>query len=342
MAYRCVNCSKSIPMEESIRFCPYCGSQELISEVQTGGQSEIASTLDAIWGTAAQDKQDFADLVSRSLGLAGQQAAQQLEEAILPDGLTKCTERVDNIQASPNRRVLLTRIDSFLEELKQQIGELPEDTLALSSRLSSISAEYRQTVQRICETVGFALPEAEAAEAPVIRVSILYSRAQLYTFYEKLLEAYAKYRRCVQDNNMFAAFPPDFHYGSLRSFLCREWGLSLSQEEKAEDGKCAGEIPPEEYEQALSELEQANALPYTGTLDEDFAPHTNAFWKALLQLCGFIDHCLSIDYDENYFFLPAPVKSKIRRYILSGSYRVTEEKIIALEWLADRCEKAAE
>ncbi len=64
-----------------------------------------------------------------------------------------------------------------------------------------------------------------------------------------------------------------------------------------------------------------------GMLDEDFAPHVDAFWHGLKVLCKMIDNHLFIAFEEIEDNLDQEERERIMRLIDSRAIAVNAEKV---------------
>ena len=178
----------------------------------------------------------------------------------------------------------------------------------------------------------------------------LFTGEQLTALCEQVLIAFEKYRRCVEDNNMFAAFASDSSYGALPYYWRRIYAYSYDRSDRTNDSRKKNEDQDDrhtitekaqkEYTKIMEYMDERNAIAYDGFLDEDFEPHVEAFWKGLSTLCGFIDNATVIQWDRGYFAIDENESEVISRYCQSEDFPVSEDYLNALvdmkSWLEEK------
>ena len=167
---------------------------------------------------------------------------------------------------------------------------------------------------------------------------VLYSRDQLRYLYELVLVAYGKYKKCVADNNMFAAFASTSDYGVLVQ-PWRKWLSRLSQDDTEDDEE---QVKKPEFDEVVDYMKQQNAKKYFGLLDEDFVPHVDAFWHGLEMLCAFIDSHISVDYTAEHSRITVEEREHLLRNIASTSFYVSNDRLEGLLDLKKRFEEKIE
>ena len=325
MHYKCQNCQKDFDFGDSIEFCPYCGSA-LSSPYFHKPKKElevvrISDTIDTIWGNAAKMKRAFSDVITNCMYLIDDYS-DSLCKGLLPnEDLTKYDDFYNEIKQSGNRKALLVKMEKYLEKLGRVINQL-EDTLP-----ADLPKKLEENGQKInClrhDLYGFlGLPYktiiVDFAAKENFTQETLYTKEQITALYDLVLEAYSKYKRCVEDNNMFAAFASTSNYGMLPDYWKR-WFASLPEDDEEEEDP--------DYHQVVKCLRMQNSQKYYGLLDEDFVPHVDAFWYGLEKLCEFIDRHIDVDINLECMSFGLDEREKILRLITNNDYFVDEERL---------------
>lgn len=337
MKYTCFICKHQFSFEDIISFCPYCGSR-LADDKLTGSQN-VERMLDTLWGETSKIKQEFLRVINSCIDSINYFAENEIKQALPTEDISQYEKNYHIIKNSNNRKTLIGRIQTYLNYLETIIDNLsdslPADT---TSRLERITLEVRKMTKELYDMLGIAypIPAANTLLYEKKSVQVIYSREQLKELYLQVQKAFAKYIKCVEDNNMFAAFASDSDYGTIH-YGWRSWFSDLSEE-----GKAIAETadPQEEYQDVMDFITSQNKQPYWGILDEDFTPHVDAFWYSLEKLCTFIDRHIVIDRDLTWLNLASDTASKLSRVIRSYDFTVTETRlesaIVLQEQLARR------
>ena len=168
--------------------------------------------------------------------------------------------------------------------------------------------------------------------------STIYEKKRFEEFFEELKIAHKKYIQCVNDNNMFAAFPSNSDFGNVgRGRRFEFLGLVLFEAE--EDTIEEEENVELDFDTCLSEIKKANALRYDGFLDEDFVPHVDAFWKGVSDIIGLLSLNNNISFTAPSLNIDEKLKSKIRRKIASKEFLVESGEIEKLQSLIEKIGK---
>jgi hypothetical protein len=344
LQYKCENCRRKFEFWDEIEFCPYCGkpfaTATAVSAADTSDNTLI-QTIDAIWGDEARIRREFSNITMGCIYLINDYSEQSIVGALPNQDIAKYAKNYAAIKQSNNRKTLLARIDQFLDSIDVVIDNLsnciPIDTI---SKLESAHENIESIVKELYDFLGFryeANQENMFAEEKY-SAEVLYSRDQLRYLYELVLVAYGKYKKCVADNNMFAAFASTSDYGVLVQ-PWRKWLSRLSQDATEEDEEQA-ETP--EFDEVVDYMKQQNAKRYLGLLDEDFVPHVDAFWHGLEMLCAFIDNHISVDYNSAHSRITTEERERILRNITSTSFYVSNERLEGLLELKKRFEEKME
>lgn len=228
------------------------------------------------------------------------------------------------IKQSNNRKTLITRIDGFIDSLNSVIDNLSDhittDTLSMQKNtVFDIDKMVKELydflgVEHISSTEDLFSEENFSTE-------ILYTREQLRDLYNLVLIAYSKYKKCVEDNNMFVAFSSTSNYGMMSDYW-QQWSDSLPYNDDDEDEE--EECP--QFEKVIEYMKENNAQKYFGMLDEDCVPHVDAFWYGLQMLCEFIDHHIAVECNKD-FSINKDESAKLKRMILSKDFNINEESL---------------
>lgn len=338
MLYRCDNCRRHFEFDDFIEFCPYCGKAFEGSSSRSsdsGLSTDIAKAIDSIWGDTARVRKEFTSVVSKCITLINSYADSSIRKALPKEDISKYEKYYASIKQSNNRKTLITRIDGFLNDLDGVIDELsdriPSDSV---SRLENAVNDTEDAIKELYDFLGirYEKPNVDFFSEDNYSAEVLYTREQLRYLYDLVMIAYFKYKKCVEDNNMFAAFASTSNYGVMTDYW-RRWLSKLSQVGEGADKK---EDP--QYESVVEHLKAQNAKKYYGMLDEDFVPHVDAFWYGLEMLCEFIDHHIAVSCNTNCIYIDDEERSKILRTLASQDYDVSEERLDGAMELKKRLE----
>ena len=236
---------------------------------------------------------------------------------------------------------MISRIDSFVDSLDGVIDSLsdriPADT---SSRLENAVCVVNEMIKELYDFLGVRYTPSPVDLFSVENYSaeVLYTREQLRDLYNLVLVAYSKYKKCVEDNNMFAAFSSTSDYGMMTDYW-RRWQSCLSRDDDDEDAE-KKEDP--QFEKVIEYMKEHNAQKYFGVLDEDFVPHVDAFWYGLQMLCEFIDHHIAVECKTDCFFINRDESAKLQRIISSKDFDVHETRLDSAIELKERFENQLE
>lgn len=338
MEYMCAHCRRPFSFEDFISFCPYCGWN--LKGKAADHEAEISRTIDSIWGYGAACKSEFSDVIESCMNLIQIYARDSMEKVWPAKDLCHYEKNYAAMQKCQNRKTLLARVQGFvyaLDAVIQKLSDrLPEQAMHTTG---NVMAETESMVQELYDFLGVRYDPSRRL-CPVeemCRAEVVYTREQLQVLYHLVLKAYEKYRRCVEDNNMFAAFASTSSYGVLPS-AWRRWINGLGDSDDEEEEK--KEEPA--YREVLTYMKEHNAQAYTGMLDEDFVPHVDAFWYGLERLCTFIDHHVVVTWKKTYTGLSEEECGKLRRAIASRQFAVSESRLEDAFHLQKRFEKKVE
>ena len=340
MQFKCENCKRLFEFDDFISFCPYCGNKlsASASKKQDIGAdtSDLIQTIDSIWGENARLRKEFSETIKRSICLINDCIDARFEKVLPKQGISKFDKNYASIKQSNNRKTLITRLNSYLDYLDEIIDSfsdrIPADT---SSRLEAAAHEIDDLKKELYDFLGlrYTASTIDFASDNGFSAEILYTREQLRDLYDLVLIAFAKYKKCVEDNNMFAAFASTSDYGVIKDSF-RRW-LYRTQEDESEKQ----EPDDPQYEQIVAYMKSHNSIKYYGLLDEDFVPHVDAFWYGLKMLCECIDHHIAFDCSIESLYIDDTERAKIMRFISSTAFEVNDSRIENAIELRERFEK---
>lgn len=325
MKYACFICNRQFSFEDTISFCPYCGSR--LSDGRQAESRDVEQMLDTLWGETSQIKQEFLQIINACIDSINHFAEHSVAQALPSESISQYEKNYRSIKSSNNRKTLIGRVQTYLDFLGRTIDDLsdsmPADT---ASKLESTSMQVREMTQELCNLLGvqYALPKRDELSSEKDSVQIVYRRDQLKELYRQVQYSFEKYKKCVEDNNMFAAFASDSDYGTIQ-YSWRSWFSN-----QPEDGLITEAPDPQnEYQNVMDFIISQNRQPYWGILDEDFVPHVDAFWHSLEKLCAFIDGHIAIDWDQAQLNISSDTSGKLSRMIRSYDFVVTEARLEA-------------
>lgn len=341
MEYFCKSCLNAFAFEDDISFCPYCGSRlnEAIAAPSSAKPADdsLAHTIDSIWGGGARLKKEFSSAVDGCINLIHLYADKSMEMALPKEDISQYEKNYDSIRQSNNRKTLVIRIEKYLDQLNAIIQNLNDRLPAnVSSKLECAVAESEDMTKELYDFIGirYTQPIIDFFDEENYSAEVLYTKEQLQNLYGMVLTAYGKYKKCVEDNNMFAAFASTSNYGTMTDYW-RRWLSQLSRDDADEDKSDEERT----YEHVIEHMEAQNSKKYFGMLDEDFVPHVDAFWYGLEMLCTFIDNHINVKCNTECFFINEGSRAKIHRTIVSNSFEVTEDRLESLFALKERFEE---
>lgn len=341
MQYKCENCRRRFEFDDIIEFCPYCGKRfdnAALGPGMSDPSSDLAQAIDSIWGYGAKAKSEFSDAIYRCISLVNTYAEESVGKTLPKQDLSKYEKNYAAIKQSNNRKTLISRMDNFLDNLEIVIDNLSDRIPAnAAQKLDGAISDTEDMVKELYDFLGvrYTSSNVDYFAEDTYSAEVLYTREQLKTLYNLVMVAYAKYKKCVEDNNMFAAFGSTSNYGIMTDYW-RRWLSRLSAEEDSEDTQ---EKEEPKYDEVVSYMKEQNAKRYFGMLDEDFVPHVDAFWYGLEMLCDFIDHHIVVECDTEYLRIGENEKAKLMRVIESKSFEVSESRLEFVLELRERFEE---
>ncbi len=360
MLYNCENCHKSFDFVDKIFFCPYCGSRVAsdVGFVVSGNQviaeePKLVEVIDSIWGRTAKLRNVINAEVLQCVRIFNRYAKHHIERNIPATNFSHYSIRYMQFEKCENRKDLLDKICKYVMSFEQIINKASEDiTDEVTMKLEKAASEIYDISCRLHDLIGKGSAPSESGFFDEKRFTItrLFTGEQLKLLYEQVLIAFEKYQRCVEDNNMFAAFASDSSYGTLPYYWRRIYAYS-SDSNYIQDDDCEIaegederrnmiEKARKEYTKIMKYMGERNAIAYDGFLDEDFEPHVEAFWKGLSTLCDFIDNAIAIKCDEDYFAIKDSEIINISHYCQAEDFPVSEDYLTALvdmkSWLEEK------
>lgn len=330
MKYKCENCRRQFEFDDVIEFCPYCGKQldDSLDTIKTlMSDTGLAQEISSIWGEKAHFKSEFSRIISQCISLINNYIENSIAMALPKQDLTEYDKHYSTIKQSNNRKTLVSRIDCFMDSLECVIENLNDYNLSdTSNRLKNTVYDVKEVIKELYDFLGIqnTLEDENGFPGEIYSIEVLYTREQLHELYNLVLAAYSKYKKCVEDNNMFAAFASTSNYGALAYYRNRYFN-SFLDDNNNDDVMEGKEIP--QYDQVIKYMKKHNAEKYFGILDEDFVPHVDAFWYGLEMLCVFIDHHIAVKCETDYFFIDEDERAKLHRVILPKEFDVSESRL---------------
>jgi hypothetical protein len=324
LQYNCENCRRHFSFDDYIEFCPYCG--KMLNGMQSGAltaEGDLTKTIDLIWGNSASLKRELFYTVIECIESVNSYVNTGVAKTLSTNSNTKYERKYRHIRKSSGRKTLLSRIASFLRSLGTIIDKLPdsvpEHTIQELNRVVSEKEEMAKELYDFLNMRYTPASEPFFVEGKEV-ITFLYSREQIRALYEAVLVAFDKYKRCVEDNNMFAAFASSSDYGKLDG-------------ESADQGKGKGNPT---FERVLAHMQKENDRKYFGLLDEEFRPHVDAFWYGLGMLCKFIDTRVDTSVDATRFYIGEKETAKIHRAISDNGFYISEARVESAEGIKER------
>lgn len=302
-------------------FCPYCGfhlgsNTTAASEQNNEKKTELIrsyfsnTTITCIAILNAYDKQ-FEKYIASKLAVS------------------KYEKNYSIMKQSNNRKTLLQQTEAFVTQLDAIITYLNDDIA------QDIIAEIHEMIELNNELYDFLGLQWRPFNKDILseitdKIKVRYTKQQLQNLYELVLASYQKYKKCVEDNNMFAAFSSESDYGNLPTWSTKFW-LSLPSDKIDADMENEKNQELEDYNKAYIEtinyMKEHNAQAYLGMLDEDFVPHVDAFWHGLQMLCSFIDHRIAVEDYIKQFYISNKEQEKVLQFSSLQNFAVTEQRL---------------
>ena len=351
MRYNCNNCHKCFDFAGVIGYCPYCGSRLAAgverpkNEIERGKAQEqepkLTEVIDSIWGGRAKLRAAISSELLSVIWIYNRYAEKHLEDCLPPPDLTGFKSRYIGFKKSEDRKALLESIRKYLLSLDDIISELRDDTTeGVLMKIEKAAREVHRTASQLFDFIGkgSAPSLGDFLNEQSLSVTLLFTREQIRELYRQVLIAFEKYKRCVEDNDIFAAFASSSSYGTMQDYR-RIHSSSLSGGFHADRQKLAIDDGEKRYEKIIHYMTEHNNMVYEGFLDENFAPHVDAFWHGLSTLCSFIDNRIRVDWKEGYFIINNEQIYEIRDYVNSEHFEISEERIAAVRALKKRIEE---
>lgn len=335
MQYACRNCGNRFEGEDGFRFCPYCGKalEEALDDKRNSASDrdlDVAGTIDFIWGEEAKLRKDFSHVIVECMHEADWHSSLEIEMTLPGKNLTQFEEVYKQIEQSSNRKVLLHRVDDFVKSLAKELDELQDEVP--EDKLEEVSTAIRKKAQKykvIYQLLGldYAGPTKQTVEEIRGLITLVYTKEELLALYDLVLVAYEKYKRCVEDNNMFAAFSSDSDYGAVRNGGSDTFPRYRQAHNQVETEAMGRDEAEKVYQEITDYMCRHNEEKYMGMLDEDFAPHVDAFWHGLKVLCKMIDNRFFIAFEEIEGNMDKEERARIMRLIAGRTIEVNAEKV---------------
>ena len=340
--YVCNNCGIDFEFCDGINFCPYCGKslkkdESASDESGHTGINDTAEAINFIWGERAIIRESFLREISECIENINRYAEKCMLMAYPNRRLSKFDENYEKLKKSGNRKNLIFGMNDFLAHLSSVISSLDDnDPEKIKNRLDDIDIRVQTMKDSLYNLIGLnrQSEERKPSAKEDFPIELAYSKEQLKYFYGLVIDAYSKYKKCVENNNIFAAFASTSNYGMMPSL----WRAASMAEDvgnnRAKEGKGR-------FEDAVGYMSVHNAEEYDGFLDEDFVPHVDAFWHGLKTLCDFIDNRVTFDYNEEDLVegISDREKQEIGLHISSSEFVISEKLIKEAAALRDAFEE---
>ncbi len=327
MKYKCDICNRNFEFDEDIKFCPFCGGDNLLvadmpAKETPSAEVMLANVIDVVWGDAAERREDFRHDVYSCISDVNAAVMSVLKKAAGEKNVTYFFAKYEGLKKCEDRKELLAELEEYIKSLKPEmdgfVDVVSENTI---EKINEAIGKSDEITDELYEILNLPKPPRKF-ERTYGRVCNVFEGAKsdnIKKLYALLLVAFDKYKRCVMDNNMFAAFANDSAYGSI--YEAYSWHRESTDDDK-------DEVPP--IEDVIKLMEQENARKYVGFLDEDFMPHVESFWLCLEKICYFMDEHMALKYDLDDIGIGDDEREKIMRTVKRPQYIVSEEQLSKL------------
>ena len=338
--YVCGRCKREFRLEVGAAYCPFCGSNLSLSIGCTSDDREPRLSSTTLWGDEAKIKTEFSNIIRQCIGQINFITSSYINCSLINPDLSGVDKSYSKIKVSSNRKVLISRIDACLSEIDCIICKLSQQ--GMESASNSITA-----VVDVIRSVTFELYSLLDIHDTAFRtvhhpsdsfsVQVHYTVEQMQKLYSLVLMAYEKYKRCVERNNMFAAFSSTSDYGMLPEFLRKMFCDSIEPYDDVTVAPQYGDTTQTlKFDEVIDYMEKQNEKQYLGLLDEDFAPHVDAFWFGMDMLRAFLKDYASIDYDEKTLMIDEAQSTELLHAIDKKAFELTESRFQKALELRDR------
>lgn len=325
MRYVCGECRRAFTFEEDASYCPFCGANRLFFSDSTAFERIPAPVATTLWEDVVKIKSEFSDIISNCIGQINSIALGSIGTLRLKPDLSAVDTSYSKIKGSSNRKILIDRINSCLNNINLALNEVNHQSLEDASNAMVVIVET--VTSMTCELYSILDIQdtpSNAGPSPTefFSVKMNHTGEQLQDLYSLVLEAYGKYKKCVECNNMFAAFSSTSDYGMLSDCWLRPLYESFNTELE--------NAPPEpQIEDVISFMKSQNKKKYLGFFDEDFSPHVDAFWFGLDMLLNFLRNYASLECDLTRLEIGDAEKITLLHAIDLKKYELTEDKFKA-------------
>lgn len=223
-------------------------------------------------------------------------------------------ERYRALLKIDDRRQVLTRIGQTIDRAKEIVRSDALDHVdkacrdaaeSVWSNLKRLDATAEQVLGTRLSGAGFARYTGGVTCVRRVEPEVLEQLAA------EVDRSFATFRDVVMDNGLFAAFAPEGSYGACKGW--RGWwdwdGDLYDDTPYLKGGGFTGEGAdvqdiPGVFEEdaggdapvrAVERMREENKRPYDGFLDDDVAPHVNAFWYGFKKLMVFANGMYQVD-----------------------------------------------
>lgn len=325
--YECKQCGGHFSLERQAAYCPYCGFN-----LQSSDEIGVAQIIDRIWGENANLKKEYLYVINAIIRALAQSLAARIEMTLPRREKPISFESVfAEVSACENRSQVLERTKRLMDLLHEKIEATATNTIIITEDVPFEKEDIEDIARNVLNELGLDMSfQIDCARAT--RTTI-YVRDKLEEFYNYLRKAHKKYVCCVNENNMYAAFPTDSQFGNIGMSEEEYRGMSVLDEGTLwdsvtqQDGNETASTSEVDIEGEVDNLKVAAMQDYMGFPDEDFVPHVDSFWKGVRTLC----RCIESNEREDIVFPKEIFDEKIilaiRRKINGSGFTVTDAKI---------------
>lgn len=330
MSYCCKSCGKSFDWDGEISFCPYCG----VNLFQKRAKS-VADVIDAVWGETAVKKKEYLVTVFGTIDHLKHLFQEDLEDFYhkYRDDVKKWSyrEAMKIISRCDTKKAVLSQTEKLIKKIQEKISQA-EEYIDVTEPIS-----FSGEKQRIYKKYGEALlaeldmPFTEVITNGIVVHKTIYSKDRLEIFLKQVKIAYEKYVRCVNQNDIFSAFPADSSFGNIgRRAYATESDIFENDDflQNIEEEKF-------DFERELDLLCEANQQPYHGYLDEEYVTYVEVFWRGVKVLLSFLCENDFGEITEPSIIFDDKFTQKMRSKILKDEFIITDEKMERIQEISE-------
>lgn len=330
--YLCSRCGRVFSHEETLSFCPFCGTaySQASQPIQPATRIVISSdsertVQEKYWRSAQYTLRSFFYVLNKTV------TPRHTKPETSP---TSFEDWYESLKTRSSAASFRRECDRYLDSIAQHLSSVPAQSPASAFDLNKAQTLVDQWCFRLSEACGAVSHEviapqiASSAESALQEThydSLTDSDRKL--LYESLLEVKIVLFKIIQENSVFAALVP---FNSIR----RDGSKTISPASLSSD---------------LKSLSKKDYDPFFGESYDDFVA---AFWRALLILTEDVSLQNITPYDEYESALVAAIKGYISDWenalsiILDRSYQQQADMIKILQQIEmlykelEACQKA--